>query len=419
MIHDLLEIEDAWRLVFDAVESNTAEKVSLGQAVARTLADPVLSDLDSPPFHKSLVDGYAIARFESSEQIYEIVETVTAGHVPRNTIAGDQATRIMTGCPIPDGALGVVMVEETEEISKDRIRVRSTEIRPGQNILQQGAVIGKDQPLMASGHVIRPHDIGALAEFGRTELKVFRRSKVSVLTTGDELVNPDQQPGPGQIRNSNASLLMALARATGAAVTDLGIGRDSLESLQPRIRQGLDGDVLVIAGGVSAGRLDLIPQCLEGNRVEKIFHKINLKPGKPLWFGKAPNGCLVFGLPGNPVSSLVCFKLFAEPAIRKQFQPEHNGLKIESAVLAKDFKAHGGRRTFWPIRLDLNDSRTNDTIRDTTKLSDEVMGNSWATPLPWKGSADQVTFLKANGLMDLGQRTGTLQAGTRVRVIRF
>lgn len=407
-MQNLLEIEQAWQLIKEAIQTNPVDTIPLEAAVGRTVARTVVADIDSPPFSKSLVDGLAIADWQGPGQVYQVVETITAGQVPTRLLERDQATRIMTGSPIPEGTRGVVMVEETEEIETGRVRVQAEQFRDGQNILPQGRVIREGEPLVASGRMLRPHDIGALAEFGLTRLPIYRPSAVSILTTGDELVPPDQQPGPGQIRNSNGALLLALARSTGAVVTDLGIGRDSRESLLPKIEAGLQGNVLVIAGGVSAGTKDLIPQCLAESNVEQVFHKINLKPGKPLWFGRSATGCLVFGLPGNPVSSLVCFRLFAEPAIRRQSHPQSQGLEWEMGELIEDFKIRGGRRTFWPVRV----SRSLESL-------DNAKAASWPrlSPLPWKGSSDQVTFLQADALMDGGAGTDKLAAGTRVRFI--
>ena len=401
MPNSLLEVEVAWQMIQEQLKSNDSESIALSEAVGRTLSSAVVSDINSPPFDKSLVDGFAIANWFENGEPYSVIETVTAGMVPENSLEGSFATRIMTGCPLPKGASGVVMVEESEEISEGKIKFSSAQFREGQNILPEAKVIQKGQSLISSGERIEAHHVGALAEFGLTNLDVFRKSRVSVLTTGDELVDPDQVPGPGQIRNSNASMLMALAEAAGGEAENLGIGRDNLDSLNEKIAKGLESDVLVIAGGVSAGVLDLIPQCLANNGVEQVFHKINLKPGKPLWFGKSRTGCLVFGLPGNPVSSLVCFKLFAEPAIRRLENPDSEWMKSRSGELAEAFEVKGGRRTFWPVTVDQENQVPS------------------VKPLSWKGSADQVTFVQANGLVDLKGQNGLLEKGTPVSFIEF
>lgn len=402
MSQSLLEIEDAWKKVESVVSPAKACELSLMDSVGKILAQDLVSDIDSPPFDKSLMDGFAIGTWQGPGNEYKVVETVTAGNVPQSELQSGQmpfqATKIMTGCPMPLGAKGVVMVEETAELDQGLVRIDSENFTAGQNVLRRGSVIESGNTLVEKGTRLEPHHVGALAEFGQTRLQVFGSPSVSVLTTGDELVPPEELPGPGQIRNSNGALLCELVRATGADVSDLGIGKDNKPSLNEKIRQGLESDILVIAGGVSAGVLDLIPQCLAENGVEQLFHKINLKPGKPLWFGRNENGTLVFGLPGNPVSSLVCFRLFVQPAVERMTDPTSPWLKMENGILTKPFQAKGGRRTFWPVR------------------SQKVDGQVHVEPLPWKGSADQVTFLDANGLMDLNGRS-SLDAGDPIGVV--
>ncbi|MEE2640943.1 MAG: molybdopterin molybdotransferase MoeA [Planctomycetota bacterium] len=421
----LIEIEQARKLIQDQLDWNPTELVSLQQAVGRTTAREAVSDLDSPPFDKSLVDGFAIADY--AEQLdYRILETVTAGQVPKKSLgepsfspgsqagedkaSGQQdalltgtapAIRIMTGCPIPEGASGVVMVEDSRETGPDQVRLEGCRFRPGQNILPRGTVIEKGGHLLPAHHTVRAHDLGALAEFGIVDLEVYRKTRVAVLATGDELVDPAETPGPGQIRNSNGSLLESLARNCHAEVRQLGVARDDRESLEAAIRKGLENDILVIAGGVSAGILDLIPQCLARQQVHQVFHKVNLKPGKPLWFGKSEQGTLVFGLPGNPVSALVCFRLFVEPVIRSKNAGRCEWDSFRPGTVAERFEHRGGRRTLWPAEVTLES------------------GQPRLRRLDWKGSADQVTFLKANCLADLGSRPRTFAEGDEIPFLPF
>ena len=401
----LIEIEQAWQLIAKQTSTTETESIQLADAAGRILRNPIVSDIDSPPFAKSLMDGFAIGNWNDVNPEYTIVEVITAGQLPTQALSPGQATQIMTGCPVPEGTAGVVMIEQTEAIAEGKIKLTTDAFRAGQNVLDQGHVIQTGECLAQAGHLVQAHDIGTFAEFGFAELEVARRTRVAVLVTGDELVDPAESPGPGQIRNSNGSMLCGLAKAAGGEVTDLGIARDNKEELSQKIEQGLKNDVLVIAGGVSAGVLDLIPQCLAENGVQQVFHKINLKPGKPLWFGKAENGCLVFGLPGNPVSSLVCFKLFAEPTIRNLEQGSREWVDFCSGQLSSEFQFKAGRRTFWPVQIDLSEQ------------------GFMLNPLDWKGSADQVTFLKANGLVSLGQENlenggySILEAGSAVEFI--
>lgn len=396
----MIEIETAWDLIQQVTQTNSAVRVSLTDAIGRTSHADLQADVDSPPFDKSLVDGFAISELDPAQPHLEIVERVTAGQVPSRKIGTGQATQIMTGCPIPAGAAGVVMVEQTTQVDDHTVKIDSIEFRPQQNILEQGSVIRSGEVFLNKDRTVRPHHVGALAEFGVNQIDVYRQPTVAVLATGDELVEPGETPGPGQIRNSNGTLLKELAKSAGAQVVDLGIGRDNPDSLNEKISKGLESDLLVIAGGVSAGVLDLIPQCLQQNKVDQVFHKINLKPGKPLWFGQSPGGTLVFGLPGNPISSLVCFKLFVEPTIARQ-SGQTGWLDFQEGVIDASFSFRGGRRTFWPAQ------------------NVNAQGLARLLPLDWKGSADQVTFLKADGLLSLGTEAKEWAAGDRIEYVRL
>jgi molybdopterin molybdotransferase len=264
--------------------------------------------------------------------------------------------------------------------------------------------------VLRSGHLLRPIELGVLAEVGRTEVRVVPRPRVAVLATGNELVPPEVKPGAGHIRNSNSPMLVAAARAAGAESFDLGIARDQLDSMQAMIAKGLEADVLVLSGGVSAGVLDLVPSVLKSLGVEQVFHKISIKPGKPLWFGvlrrerKNQDGeqgdTLVFGLPGNPVSSLVGFELFVRPALARLAGREF-AAEYVSARLAAAFTHRGDRPTYHPAELKADAEQ------------------AVATPLRWKGSADLRTLSAANALLVFPAGDYTLAAGDEVRAMRL
>lgn len=414
----MIEIEEAWSRIEKHAKRNPKIEVELHEAVGRVTAASIHSDSDSPPFSKSLVDGFAVGSSPSETASYSILEVVTAGKVPTKPLANGYATQIMTGAPIPDGTVGVIMIEETQISEDQQLVVRSEKFSVGQNILKQGRVVSKSETLVDSGHRLQPHHVGALAEFGIHRVKVFRKTTAAILVTGDELVSIEEMPGPGQIRNSNGPLIESMASSAGAETTLLGIGRDNKSDLKEKIATGLQHDMLVIAGGVSAGVLDLVPKCLNESGVEQDFHKINLKPGKPLWFGTrkknlenakmnaGENTTLVFGLPGNPVSSLVCFKLFVEPIIR-QLDGGPNESLFRQGNLAADFEYSGGRRTFWPCRF----VSTSNATLNTNSIQLE--------PLPWIGSSDQVRFLKADALVEFNGERKTFLAGNSVRYIKL
>ena len=317
----MISVEQALQLILEQTWPATGESVSLAESDGRVLIEEVLSDLDSPPHDKSMVDGYAVLRsdLESLPVKLRVQEEVTAGQVPQAPLQPGLATRIMTGAPVPAEAEAVVMVEQTQTSSDadgiEWVEIAEVRLPESGNIMLQGTSLRAGEVILSAGRTIRPLEIGLLAEVGRHQVQVSLVPSVAILSTGNELVDVDQSPQAGQIRNSNGPLLNALVQRAGAKPVPLGIGRDDLDDLRQLVAQGLQEDVLVLSGGVSAGVLDLVPQVLQELGVEQIFHKVNLKPGKPLWFGvNADTQTLVFGLPGNPVSSLVCCELFVRPA---------------------------------------------------------------------------------------------------------
>jgi molybdopterin molybdotransferase len=286
------------------------------------------------------------------------------------------------------------MVERTESNGdqKTGARVRINDHpKPGQNIIPRGASIQRGEIVLQAGHKIRAAEIGLLSEVGRTEVRAIPPVRVAVISTGNELVDISSKPTAGQIRNSNGPLLAALVRQARAKPIDLGIARDDRDDLRRLIQQGLGADVLVLSGGVSAGVLDLVPAVLSDLGVEEVFHKVNLKPGKPLWFG-VHGSSLVFGVPGNPVSTFVCFELFVRPAIAKLMGHDPSvGLRQLRARLAVDFIHRGDRPTYFPATVRIQQN--------------ELL----AEPVAWSGSGDLrgLTAARALILFPAGDRAWT------------
>jgi molybdopterin molybdotransferase len=417
----MLSVDEALERVLAVSRARVAREIAVRDALGLVLAEDVQSDIDSPPHDKSIVDGYAVASRDLSNGACElkILEEVTAGDVPRHAVSPGTAIRIMTGAPLPDGADAVVMVEQAEVFgasedggaaSLGQVRLSPARFSAGQNIMRRATSMAAGDVVLRAGHMLRPIELGVLAEVGRTEVRVVPRPRVAVLATGNELVPPEVRPGAGHIRNSNSPMLVAAARAAGAESFDLGIARDQLDSMQAMIAKGLEADVLVLSGGVSAGVLDLVPSVLKSLGVEQVFHKISIKPGKPLWFGvlrrdrKDQDGergdTLVFGLPGNPVSSLVGFELFVRPALARLAGREFAAAYV-SARLTAAFTHRGDRPTYHPAEL-------------KTDAEQAV-----ATPLHWKGSADLGTLSAANALLVFPTGDYTLAAGDEVRAMRL
>lgn len=402
----MLAIADALDIVVKATGPLNHIEVDLFKSLGMTLANDINSTIDSPPFDKSIVDGYAIRSSDliSGTAKLAVVEVVTAGQIPTRTVEPGHATQIMTGAPIPDGADAVVKVEETERAA-ETVLINSTPHKPGTNIVQRGKSIQKGDSVLKAGVVLNGSRIGALAELGLTKVPVTRRPTVAILATGDELVPIAETPGPGQIRNSNEVMLATQIESAGATPVPLGIARDNRQDLAAKIQRGLDCDLLVLSGGVSAGTLDLVPSVLTEMGVVQVFHKVAIKPGKPVWFGKRTESgsppCLVFGLPGNPVSSLVCCELFVRTAIRRLMSVEPAIPQAIPARLEHEYSTKADRPTYHPARL---------------TWTPEGLA---VTLVTWHGSSDLCGTAAANGMAFLDGEARQLKVGDRLDTIAW
>jgi molybdopterin molybdotransferase len=302
------------------------------------------------------------------------------------------------------------MLEETRAANDEHwVEVQASRVTTNQNILSRGKIYAAGDELLPAGHRLQAQDIGLLAEAGAARVEVRRRPSLAVLVTGNEICPPSHSPAAAQIRNSNGPLLIGLARERGAAPLELGIAPDEQCALENAIAGGLANDILVLTGGVSAGMLDLVPRAFASLGVRQIFHKVSLKPGKPVWFGiyeKGSHRCLAFGLPGNPVSAFVCFHLFVRAALEEMSGAgaRPNGLAASdsggaNAALVRAHEIRGDRPTYWPARLTIRDGRAN------------------VEPLEWKGSADQRCLSRANCLAVFPQGNQTYAADSLVEVL--
>ncbi|WP_435009991.1 molybdopterin molybdotransferase MoeA [Tundrisphaera lichenicola] len=393
----MLSVDEATEAILRHCVPPRARSTPLIDAVGLTLAEEIAADIDLPPFDKALMDGYAVRSADLSsdgERALLVVEEITAGRTPSRTLGQGEASRIMTGAPLPSGADAVVMIERSR-MEGDHVIV-SGPIASGQFRLPQGREMKAGEVLLPRGITIDPAKVGLIASAGRAEVLAIPQPSIAILPTGDELVSASERPGPGQIRNSNGVMLASLARAWGfrhafespVAPDDPARLRDALgrelwmKEDRTRSAESMPGlvDVLIVSGGVSAGTKDLVPATLLDLGVEPIFHKVNVKPGKPLWFGIGPprgykQPTLVFGLPGNPVSGVVGFLLFVRPALDALAGRKPSPPRQISAKLDGPFSHRGDRPTYHPARL--------------------VEGR--AIPLDWAGSADLRTVALADG----------------------
>ncbi len=402
----MLTIPEALEAVLSEARALVPEPCPLERALGCVLAEDVRADIDSPPFHKALVDGYAVraADLEGTEPSLKIGELITAGRFSSRSLGDREAAVIMTGAPVPPGCDAVVMHERTRS-ENGSVVIEQPAVRPGQNLLRRGAEMKAGEVVLPRGSVLHPAQLGVLASVGRTEAQVIPRPRVSIVPTGDELVEPGQTPGPGQIRNSNAVMLRALASESGAIAGNLRIAPDEPHELARILTEALEADVVLVTGGVSAGQRDLVPDALESLGVRKVFHKISLKPGKPLWFGVAPPrknrpGALVFGLPGNPVSGLVGFMLLVRPALAALAARPPVSTPVLEVKLARGFSQRGDRVTYFPARM-------------LPAGESSLAGPPSVSTLDWAGSADLRTVASADGFAvfpagDREYRTGDI-----------
>ena len=313
----MVSVDEAIDAILARAEPLGTETVDALSADGRVLAADVRADGPLPPTPRSAVDGYAVRAADRGERVL-LPDEIVAGPERAVVVGQGQAARIMTGAPIPGGADAVVMVEDTGE-SDGRVRI-DREVESGGNVHRAGIDVEGGQVVVEAGAVLGPAEIGLLATIGHTDVLVYRRPRVAVLATGDELVEPTEEPPPGCIRDSNRYALLAAAREAGAEVVWHGVARDTEGDLEAKVRAALDAsDVLITSGGVSMGTRDLIKPLLESLGTIH-FGRVNFKPGKPLTFATicATIGeRVVFGLPGYPVSSLVTFEVFVRPALLK------------------------------------------------------------------------------------------------------
>ena len=337
----MISAEEALQLVLDAAQQLPSEQRSMAEAAGLVLAEPVCADQDQPPFDRAMMDGYAVPQGAAGRRI-PVVERVAAGQASSLHLAGDQCAEIMTGAACPAGTWAVV---PKEEIQLDGNWVLfPAEIQSGQNMAPKGSDRKQGAVILREGDRIDALAIAVLASVGKTSFHVIRPAKVAILTTGAEVVPPDAEPEAAQIRDANGPMLSAMAQGLGVASVVLEHVTDEMHSIVDCIRRFADMDVLVLTGGVSAGRYDYVPDALREGRAEVIFHKVRQKPGKPLLFARRGNQ-LIFGLPGHPLASHFSFHRYVAPAIRKM-QGQESDRPVLVGQLTEPIKRRTDRTAF-------------------------------------------------------------------------
>jgi molybdopterin molybdotransferase len=349
----LITLHEALEHLFTAVQPLGTERVALSQAVDRTLAEEVTAVVDLPPFDNSAMDGFAVkaedvgTASKDNPVLLNVHHQVRAGALPLASLKMGEAVMIMTGAPLPAGATTVVMKEASEYNQDGKVKILFP-AEPGDHIRPKGEDVQAGSVLLPAGKRLRPYEISLLAAQGFMDVAVIRHPRVGVLATGDELVAGGEECGPGKIYNSNGPALLSALRRWNVTGLDMGIGQDHPVALQEKIRDALAFcDVLLISGGVSVGEFDYTKAALTACGVAEVFWKVAIKPGKPLYFGRTPQNKYVFGLPGNPVSALVCLEEFVRPALEKLqgFSPRHPSYHLKGTAV-NNYPLPAGRRQF-------------------------------------------------------------------------
>jgi molybdopterin molybdotransferase len=370
-----------------------AEEVALLESAGRVLAEGIAADRDYPPVARSVRDGFAIRAAEVPGDL-RVIGEVRAGESFAREMQAGEAVEIMTGAPVPRGADAVVMIEHVQ-VTGDRVGVPRT-LERGENISAQGCEARRDEILLEPGRRLGFAEIALLATVGRPRVRVLRRPEVAILATGDEIVQVDQTPLDYQIRNSNAQALAVQVMRAGGCPRVLPVAPDLYDGTRELIEQGLRSDLLLLSGGVSAGKYDLVERVLADLGAEFFFDRVLIQPGQPLVFGKAL-GKFFFGLPGNPASTMVTFEIFGRAAVELLGGQAEPMLPLPWSKLTRDFRQKTGLTRFLPATLSLDGSEV--------------------TPFRWQGSGDVPALARANAFLVTEPDRESWSAGELIRVL--
>jgi molybdopterin molybdotransferase len=392
-----LTFQEARELVVRTVQSSgfvpPREDAELAGSFSHVMAENIVADRNYPPVARSIRDGYAL-RAEDLPGELQVIGEVRAGEVSGLTVGPGQAIEIMTGAPVPTGADAIVMVEHSLR-QADRVRIDRTQ-KAGDFINPAGAEVLRGKIVVSQGQRIDFAQIAMLASVGCTRVPVYCQPAVAILSTGDEVIDIAAKPEDHQVRNSNAWGLAAQVMRAGGRPVVLGVARDEYEHTRQLIEQGLDADLLLLSGGVSAGKYDLVEQVLGDLGAEFFFTRILIQPGQPLVFGRV-RGKFFFGLPGNPASTMVTFEVFARAALELLSGRSEPDLRIAFARLTREFKHKTGLTRFLPARL--------------SPSSGEL------TPIGWAGSSDIAALARSNCFLLADADRESWQAGELIAVL--
>lgn len=396
----MISVQDASEIILGEALTPELETVPFQEAGKRVLAEDIYADSDLPSFDRVMMDGIAIRRadFESGVRSFEMQTTQQAGEAAIKLNESHCAIEIMTGAVLPEGADAIIPYEQLE-IHGGTVLVKAEEVRDSQHIHKKGSDKLKGEILVERNTIITAAEIGVATSVGKTSLKVYKLPSIHIFSTGDELVEPNELPLAHQIRRSNVFAIQQLLKSCGFNSSGSHLP-DTYEKIVSELKRVLlTADIILLTGGVSKGKFDLIPQALADCGVEQLFHRISQRPGKPMWFGS--NGkTRVFALPGNPVSSFMCSVRYLLPFLRKSFNRQ--AIPDIFLKLSEDVKAHPTLSFFLQIRL---------------KFDSE--GVLWAVPFRGNGSGDFSNLTQVDGFVELPASTDVIAKGTAIRAFLF
>lgn len=390
----MISIESAQHIILDRIGVLPVEEVPLLQALGRIIAKDVFTPWDAPLADKSAMDGYALSSSAAKRDTWSVVDFVPAGSMRTTAVTPGEAVKIMTGATVPPGCDTVVPIEDTEQ-TPDGIRL-IRDLKPGSHIRKRGDDLKENDLVLTSGSIVRPQEIGLLASLGKTTVGVYRKLRVAILATGDELLDAGSAPDPSRIINSNSYSLAAQVLEAGGEPLLIGIAADTSEATKEKISEGIQADMLITTGGVSVGDRDFVKETIQEMGGELLFWKVNMKPGKPVAFAMLA-GKPVFALPGNPVAAMVAVEMFVRPAILQMTGHSRIMKPKVRATLAEQVTNRGERPHLLRMRVTLKN------------------GAYTAIATSSQSSANLTSLTEGNGLLRL-EANSSLSAGCSAEI---